>query len=178
MGCCGARAYGAAAVGFAPGTSPTFALAELDGSATKRIRLLRAGFSGTVASAVAVQNLRLTKLSAISTGGVAVTPAVVPFNSTPAVAGTGVVKAFTTAPTGGGTVIGAIAAARLLLDVITTLMSPPELVEWDFSSLPANSRPTLNDATEAFALDYNGATPANAQVVTAYFWWTEEPLQT
>ncbi len=174
MSCCGQRTYGAVLTALAPGTSPTFAIAELDGSATRKIRLLQIAISGTVASAVAVQSLRLTKLSSISTGGTATTGTAVPFNSTNPAA-TAVFRGFTVAPTGGGTVVGGIATARLLLDVITTLMSPPELVVFDFTTLPSNSRPTLNDATEALALDYTGATPANAQVLGIYAWWTEEP---
>lgn len=175
MSCCGAREYGASISAQAIGTSPTFAIAELDGSATKKIRLTRIAISGTKLTAAAVQDLRLTKLSSISTGGTPVLGVAVPFNSADPAA-TGVFRAFTVAPAGGGVVIGAIAGAKLLLDVITTLMAPPNLITFDFSSLPANARPTLRNAAEAFALDLNGATPAHAESLDIYAWWTEEPL--
>ena len=173
---CGARTYGAAVTAIAPGVAATFAIFELDGSATKKIILNKIAISGTVAVAVAVQSLRLTKLSAISTGGTATTGTNVPFASNYGVAATAVFKGYTVAPTGGGTVLGAIASVRFLLDIITTLMSPPELVEFDFRTLPMGSRPTLLTAAEAFALDYNQATPAQAQVLSAYAEWEEVPL--
>lgn len=173
---CGARSYGSSLVALAPGTAATAAIAELDGSATKMITLNRIAISGTKLTAVAVQDLRLTKLSAISTGGTATTGTNVPFASNYGVAATAVFKGFTVTPTGGGTVLGAIATAKLLLDVITTLMSPPNLVVFDFTNLPFASRPKLLTAAEAFALDFNAATPAHAESLDVFAWWSETPL--
>jgi len=172
---CGLRTYGAALPALAPGTAATFAIAELDGSATKKIRLTRIEVSVTKLTAAAVQDLRLTKLSAISTGGTATTGVAVPFDSDNAAA-TAVFRGFTVAPTGGGTVIGAIATTKILTDVITTLMGAIQVVAYDFSTLPYASRPTLHTAAQAFAIDFNGATPAHAQSMDVYAWWTEEPL--
>src|SRR5882672_3543650 len=107
---CGLKTYGAALTGLVPGVAATFAIAELDGSATKKITLDRIAFSGTQVVAIVIQNLRLTKLSAISTGGTATTATNVPFDSANAAA-TAVFRGFTVAPTGGGTVLGAIANA-------------------------------------------------------------------
>lgn len=171
---CGAQTYGAALTALNPGTAATAAIAELDGSATKKIRLLRIAISGTKLTAVAVQDVRLTKLSAVSTGGASTVPTPIPFSTTNHTA-TAVFKGFTTTPTGGGTVLGAIAVAKLSTDVITTLM-PIELVVFDFSTLPLASRPTLLDATQALALDFNGATPAHVESLDIYAWWTEQPL--
>ena len=171
---CGNNTYGASLVALAPGVAATFAIAELDGSATKRITLNRIAINGTKLTAVAVQDLRLTKLSAISTGGTATTGVAVPFvSSLPAA--TAVFRGFTVAPTGGGTVIGAIATSKLVLDVITTLM-PMQTVLFDFTGLPFGSRPTLINAAQAFALDFNGATPAHAESLDIYAWWSESPL--
>ncbi len=163
---CGAAMYGASLAALAPGVAATFAIAELDGSATKL-------------TAIAIQDLRLTKLSSISTGGTATTGAAVPFASSvdSPPAATAVFRGFTVAPTGGGVVVGAIAIAKLDLDVITTLMPPPGPgIVFDFNSLPLSSRPTLKSAAEAFALDFNGATPAHAETLDIYAWWTEQPL--
>ena len=171
---CGARTFGAGLAALAPGTSPTFAIAELDGSATKKIRLLRIAVGGTELTALAVNNLRLTKLSSISTGGVATIATVVPFDSANAGLATGVFRGFTTAPTGGGTIIGAITSYKLVTDLVT--LNPIATVTFDFSTLPPASRPTLTTAAQAFALDFNGATPANAPNLDVYAWWTEEPL--
>ena len=67
MSCGNGKTYGGALPGLLPGTAATFAIAELDGSATKKIRLLRMVVSGSELTAIAVNDLRLTKLSAIST---------------------------------------------------------------------------------------------------------------
>ncbi len=176
---CGAAMYGASLAALAPGVAATFAIAELDGSATKKIRLARIAVSGTKLTAIAIQDLRLTKLSSISTGGTATTGVAVPFASSvdSPPAATAVFRGFTVAPTGGGVVVGAIAIAKLDLDVITTLMPPPGPgIVFDFNSLPLSSRPTLKSAAEAFALDFNGATPAHAETLDIYAWWTEQPL--
>ena len=179
MSCCGAQTYGAGVAAQAIGTSATFAIAELDGSATKKIRLLRIAISGTALTAIEIDNLRLTRLSSISTGGTPVVATAVPFaapESSPPAA-TAVFRAFTVAPTGGGVVVGAIAVAKFTTDVITTLMPPPGPgIVFDFSFLPLSSRPTLQSASEAFALDINGATPAHADSLDIYAWWTEQPM--
>ncbi len=168
------RTYGAALTALAPGVAATFAIAELDGSATKKIRLDRIAISGTKLTAIAVQDCRVTKLSSISTGGTATTATPVPFDSAFSAA-TAVFRGFTVAPTGGGVVIAALAVAKLALDVITTLM-PMELLVFDFTNLPVGSRPTLHSAAEALAIDFNGATPAHAESLDIYAWWAEEPL--
>lgn len=170
---CGIRTYGAAITGLAPGTAATFAIAELDGSATKKIRLNRIGFSGTQVVALVIQNLRLTKLSSISTGGTATTGTNTPFDSANTVAATAVFRGFTVAPTGGGTVLGTLANYRYFMDIPTTLMAAPAEIVWDFSILPFKARPTLNSAAEAFAIDFNGATPAQADILDIYAWWSE-----
>jgi hypothetical protein len=176
MGCCGQQTYGAALPALAPGVAATFAIAELDGSATKKVRLLRMAISGTALTAIEIDNLRLTKLSSISTGGVAVIGVATPFDSK-FNAPTAVFRGFTTAPTGGGVVVGAIATAKFTTDVITTLMPPPGPgIVWDFGNLPDSSKPTLENAAEALALDFNGATPAHADSLDIYAWWTEQPL--
>jgi hypothetical protein len=115
----------------------------------------------------------LTKLSSISTGGAATTATAVPFDSQ-FPAATAVFKGFTTAPTGGGVVVGAIAVQKLSLLLIATNLGTA--VEFNFQFLPAASRPTLHTAAEAFGVDFNGATPANAPNLDIYAWWTEEPL--
>ncbi len=175
MSCCGAQTYGAALTALAPGTSPTASIAELTGSATKKIRLLRIAISGTKLTAAAVQDARLNKLSAISTGGTATTATNTPFNAANNAA-TAAFKGYTVTPTGGGTILGTLANGKLLLDVITTLMSPPNILLWDFSSLPLASRPTITTAAQAFSIDFNTATPAHAESLDIYAWWTEQPL--
>lgn len=170
---CGANTYGASLPGLLAGTAATFAISELDGSATKKIRLLKVVVSGSELTAIAVNDLRLTKLSAISTGGTATTATIVPFASTN-LAATAVVKGFTVAPTGGGTVVGAIAVQKLSLLLIATNLG--SAIEFNFERLPVASRPTLITAAQALAIDINGATPANAPNFDIYWSWTEEPL--
>jgi len=171
---CGAKMFGASLPGLLPGTAATAAIAELDGSATKKIRLAKVVVSGSELTAIAVNDLRLAKLSAISTGGTATTATNVPFASNYGVAASAVLKGFTVAPTGGGTVLGAIAVQKLSLLLIATNLGTA--VEFNFQLLPLASRPTLLTAAEAFSIDFNGATPANAPNLDVYFWWSEEPL--
>ncbi len=173
MSCGAGRTYGASLPGLLPGTAATAAIAELDGSATKKIRLLKIVVSGSELTAIAVNDLRLTKLSSISTGGAATTATAVPFDSQ-FPAATAVFKGFTTAPTGGGVVVGAIAVQKLSLLLIATNLGTA--VEFNFQFLPASARPTLHTAAEAFGVDFNLATPANAPNLDVYAWWTEEPL--
>jgi hypothetical protein len=173
MACGSGRTYGAALTALLPGTAPTFAIAELDGSATRKIQLLRMVVSGVEATALAVNDLRLTKLSSISTGGAATVGTAVPFDSANPAA-TAVFRGFTTAPTGGGVVIGAIAVVKLPLNLATTTLPAP--IVFSFEALPSSSRPTLHTAAEALALDFNGATPANAPNLDIYAWWVEVPL--
>ena len=100
MACGGSgRTYGASLPGLLPGVAATFAIAELDGSATKKIRLLKMVVSGSELTAIAVNDLRLTKMSSISTGGTATTGVATPFD-TAFPAPTAVFRGFTVAPTG------------------------------------------------------------------------------
>ena len=170
---CGGRTYGASLTGLLPGTAATFAIAELDGSATKKIILDKITVSGSELTAIAVNDLRLTKLTSISTGGTATTAVAVPFASN-LPAATAVFRGFTVAPTGGGVVVGAIAVQKLSLLLIATNLGTA--VEFNFQLLPTGSRPTLLSAAEAFGIDFNGATPANAPNLDIYAWWTEAPI--
>jgi hypothetical protein len=170
---CGGRVYGASLTALLPGTAATFAIAELDGSATKKIQLAKVVVSGLEATAIANNDLRLTMLSSISTGGTATTAVAVPFDSVNPAA-TAVFRGFTVAPTGGGVVIGAIAVQKLSLLLVTTNLG--SAVVFDFQFLPTGSRPTLENATQAIGIDLNGATPANAPNLDIYAWWTEAPL--
>ena len=170
---CGGRTYGASLTGLLPGVAATFAIAELDGSATKKIALAKVVVSGSELTAIANNDLRLTMLSSISTGGTATTAVAVPFISTNPAA-TAVFRGFTVAPTGGGVVIGAIAVQKLSLALIATVLGPA--VVFDFQFLPVGSRPTLISAAQAIGIDFNGATPANAPNLDIYAWWTEAPL--
>lgn len=170
---CGTRTYGASLPGLLPGTAATFAIAELDGSATRKIVLDKIVVSGSELTAIAVNDLRLTKLSSLSTGGTATTAVAVPFVTTNPAA-TAVFRGFTVAPTGGGVVVGAIAVQKLSLLLIATNLGTA--VEFNFQLLPFGSRPTLISAAEAFGVDFNGATPANAPNLDIYAWWSEVPL--
>ena len=170
---CGGRSYGASLPGLLPGTAATFAIAELDGSATKKIILNKIVVSGSELTAIAVNDLRVTKLSSISTGGTATTAVAVPFASN-LPAATAIFRGFTVAPTGGGVVVGAIAVQKLSLLLIATNLGTA--VEFNFQLLPMGSRPTLLSAAEAFGIDFNGATPANAPNLDIYAWWTEAPI--
>jgi hypothetical protein len=177
MSCAAGRTYGASLTALNPGTAATAAIAELDGSATKKIRLLKVVVSGSEATAIAVNDLRLTMLSSISTGGTATTAtntAFDPLNQTGVNAPTAVFRGFTVAPTGGGVVVGAIAVQKLSLLLITTNLGTA--VEFNFQLLPPTSRPTLHTAAQAIGIDFNGATPANAPNLDIYAWWTEVPL--
>ncbi len=67
MACCGQNTFGAALTALNPGTSATTTIAELLGSATKKIQLLRIAISGTALTGVDMNNVRLVQESTIST---------------------------------------------------------------------------------------------------------------
>ena len=169
--------FGASLPGLLPGVAATFAIAELDGSATKKVRLAKVVVSGSELTAIAQNDLRITMMSSISTGGTATTgvaTAFDPLNQTGANAPTAVFRGFTVAPTGAGVVVGAIAVQKISLVLIATALGPA--VIFDFQFMPLASRPTARTAAQAFGIDFNGATPANAPNLDIYAWWTEEPI--
>jgi hypothetical protein len=171
MACGSGRSYGAALTALNVGVAPTTNIAEISGSATKKIRLTRVAVSGTILTTAQDFDLQLVKESSASTGGVAVTAIDVPFDSVNP-PGTAVVRGFTTSPVT-GTVVGQIAVSKLSLVVAPAVVSS---VVWDFATLSSGNQPTLETAAEAYALTLNGATPGFASSLDIYFWWTEAPL--
>lgn len=166
------RSYAAALTALNAGTGATTNLAELIGSATRKVRLLKVAVSGTILTAAEDWDLQLRKQSTADTGGTPVAATAVPLDSVNDAA-SAVFKGYSAAPTA-GTLVGVIGVAKLPLAIAPAIVAAP--IVFDFSGLPAVERPTLHGIAETLALAANGVTPAHASSVDIYAWWTEEPL--
>lgn len=170
------RTYAAALTAFSAGVAATTTIAELAGSATKKIALLRLALSATILTTAQDFDLQLILESSLSTGGTAVTATGVPFdNGANAITNppTAILKGFTVAPVA-GTLVAAMAVAKLGAVIAPAAPAAPLL--FDFTNLPITLRPTLRLPTQAFALNFAGATPGAVSSISVYAWWTEDPL--
>jgi hypothetical protein len=171
MGCGGMNTYGAAFVALNPGTSATTVIAELVGSATMEIRVLRVAISGTIATTAAEFDAELIKESTASTGGTKTAATAVAFTTLNNLAATATFNGYTVTPTA-GTLVGVIATNALFLP-LTSAVGQTGII-WDFEA--AGQMPALNAANECLAITLNAATPAHAPALDIYVWWAEVPL--
>ena len=168
----GARATFAAAGSFSPGTAATTDIAQIFGSASATVRVLRVGVSATGANAAAYVDTVLSVRSAAPTGGTATTLTNVPYDSKD-VAATAVAKVWTVAPTAGAAV-GSIAAAKLYVPVATASIIAPTLI-FDFGNRPGRAV-VLRGVAQGLVLTFSGATFATtAPTVDFFVEWTEDP---
>lgn len=169
--CCGKPTYAASFTGLDVGVIIGSPIAELIGSATRKVRLLKMVISGTADTAFDL-DLQLIKESSPSTGGTSTTATAVPLDSefSPA---TAVFKGYTVSPTP-GTPVGTIASAVLSLALAPAIVPAP--IMFDFSRLPILERPTLHTDQECLMLDLGTASDHTS--LDIYAWWTEEPLNT
>src|SRR5262245_3679346 len=97
--CCGRPTFGASLTALNVGVIIGAPIAELIGSATRKVRLLKMIISGTADTAFDL-SLSLVKESSPSTGGTSTTATAVPFDSA-FPAATAVFNGYTVAPTPG-----------------------------------------------------------------------------
>lgn len=163
--------YSAAFTALNPGTAATTDVFVLVGSATKTIRVLRFGISGTEATAAAYKDVVLSIRSAATTAGTSSTATIVPYDSSDP-AGTAIFRGYTAAGTAGAAV-GTIAAFKLFCPITGTpaLVNPPVILDF---GIRAGRAVVLRGIAQNLAVTFNGATPANAGSIDAWVEFTEE----
>ncbi len=149
------------------GTTPFF---NIQGSATKTVRVRAITISGPTLTAVAYLHVLLTKHSAAATGGTPVALTAVPIDANGAAATASAVQVFTAAPTA-GTEIGALDAVRILGQATTAAAAgrPPERVELRFDANPI----ILRGAAQGLCLRFSAA-PGSAVTLSVAVEWEEE----
>lgn len=141
---------------------------QLQGSATKTIRVLR--FNFTVSGATnTFLDLTAVRTSTAATGGTAVTPTIAKLDSND-IAATAVATYYTVAPTP-GTFVGNYSSTRIL--VPSTTIPTSGVFEMDFGNFPGGKGFVLNSASDYFTIQLAGTLPTTP---TMDFWceWTEE----
>jgi hypothetical protein len=157
--------YSASTAAFTPAASATD-IAEIKGSATKVIRILRVGISGYATSAAAAP-LVLAKRSTANSGGTSAALTAVP-NDSRDVAATAALLKYTANPTT-GTLVGNVRGAMLNLGTAT---APGAQLDFVFGDKNGKGI-VLKDNTETLAINLAGAS-YSGNSVTVYFEWTEE----
>lgn len=157
--------YASGIVGLVTGALATD-IFTLTGSATKTVRVIEIGISGS-ATAAAVVAVSLIKRSSANTLGTSTSPAIVPHDSTNA-AGTAVARAYTVNATLGVTV-GTLKTIRQLWDS-TTIVSTYVLFKQD--SNPGQAI-VLRGVAEVLAVNISGVTLTGG-AAAIYMVWTEE----
>lgn len=162
--------YAAAFVAQSAGTAATTDIFTIFGSASKTIRVLQIGISGTVATTALYADALLQVASAAPTGGTATTLTNVPYDSNDA-AGTAVVKFYTATPTA-ASYVGKIGSQKIFLPLTGTVTLPDQAL-FTFGGLPGRC-PVLRGTSQGLSLSFNALTPANANSLDGFVIWTEE----
>lgn len=155
--------YRAAGAGGSIATSNTYVLI---GSATKKVKLVRAEVNCNFTSTGLVQ-LLLKKYSTLPTGGTSSLLTAVPVDSTDPAA-TGIVRAYTAAPTE-GTLVGSMGSWVIAFPVNSTASFANPINVLNFSAGAGEKPITLNSANEYVGFNFNAAVFANVTLI-----WTEE----
>lgn len=142
----------------------------ISGSATKTVRVLLIGISGT--QNVATNNdIILLKRSTLNTGGISTSPTEVPHDSSNSAA-TAIVKAYTANPTL-GTLIGILKSSKLTMSTTSGNGNVSQsLLRWDFGTRPGQAI-ILRGVNEMFSINFNGVT-APGNLIDINIEWTEE----
>lgn len=143
--------YAASFTGAVTATNPTD-IFTITGAAGKSIRITALEISGDQTSALTI-SLRLLKYSTALTGGTPATVTAVPYRTAnPASAAT--VQSWSTNPSGGGALVGAIRSRTCL---IPGLASPVTAVYWDFGTRSEGEVPEVNSASEVLSINLGAA---------------------
>lgn len=165
------RAAVTASFAAAASTAPFFVI---EGSGSKTLIVQRVRITGLTLTAVEYLELTARKYSTASTGGTATTLAQVPMDSSLAAATANVCKVFTAAPTP-GTLVGTIAALRILGQAATAAASGlPVSIDFDFRNMGSeNTGVYLRGTAQGLGIGFAVA-PATAVTLCVEVEWTEE----
>ena len=139
----------------------------ITGSATKTIKIIRIGISGTTTAGSGLSiSFIVVKRSTANTLGVSITDTNVPFDSNNAAA-TAIVKHYTVNPVL-GTAVGGVVGRRLTINTVGALNDP---FIFEFSN--GGEQPiTLRGITESLCINFSGAT-ITGPLITATVEWIE-----
>ena len=163
--------YSASITAIPPAANPTD-IVTIYGSATKTIRILRVEISGTRSTATQTE-FALIKRSTVLTGGTFAAMTSVPHDSTdPAASATP--KSWTANPTGGGTVVGTLRNAKLLLAVPASTSASNTII-WEFGDRAGAQAIVLVGVGEGLCISMLGiAMTGGGGSVDVSLEWTEE----
>ena len=156
------------AIAFGPPSLATD-IFTITGSATKIVRVLRIGFSGTQTTS-GNANVLLIKRSSANSGGTAVAATAVSHDSTDQPA-TATVLNYTANATSLGTAIGTVRAMRAFIPAPATATNT-SYYEFDFGNLPEKCV-VLRGTSQVLALNLNAVT-LSGNLFTCFIEWTEE----
>lgn len=155
-----------AAAAFAPATTATSDFFTLTGAAGKLIRVTRAECWGTATAATVVPISAIVRSAVPTVAGTSTTPTVVAHDQTDGT-GSGVVRAYTVAPTAGAA-IGTVRITPMFTTPTGTAAQTNPMV-LDFTTRPAERQGiALRSATQVFAL--NTTAPAGAAFNCSVTW--------
>lgn len=144
----------------------------ITGADGRRITVNRIMVSGIAGTAAAVP-LTVVKRSAANTGGTSTSPTAVPSDSAFPSSASAVVRAYTVNPSGLGTAVGTVSAARIILSTASASVGSTP-IEFNFERM--YHRPVvLNGSSEVLALNFGGSTVAS-NALDLMIAWTEEVI--
>lgn len=158
--------YGSSILNLATAATATDVV-TLSGSATKTVKIIEIGISGSATTAVAL-GIQLIKRSTTNTTGTSTTPAIVPFDSANA-PGTAVFRAYTANPGALGTAVGTLKVHKLLIDSTTVTSN---FILYQHGSTPGQPI-VLRGVGEFLAINFNSTTITGSSMCI-YMVWTEE----
>jgi hypothetical protein len=142
-------------------------LLEIQGSASKTVRVTRISIAGVMTTPVEAEVLLIRRTTACS-GGTPATITAAKHDSNNAAA-TAVVRAFSSTPPTAGTAAGSLRAARAFLSTVSTQSRP---VIFDFGT--GNSQPIALRGTSEFLTVYVSAASFSGGALDVDAEWTEE----
>ena len=144
----------------------------LQGSATKTVAVQRIYLSGANLTAVAYASYVVQKYSTAVTAGTATALTAVPLDSNSAASTASLVNVYTAAPTA-GTLVGAVAAKKTLLQATTAAAGGvPDVIDFDWRTQGENGPVILRGTAQGLCVLF-GAAPASAVTLALAVEWTE-----
>lgn len=159
----------AAISGLTPAASATDIL-TITGKSGRMVTINQIQISGIATAATAIP-ISIVKRSTANTGGTSSPVAAVPVDSGTNTQAFASVAAYTANPSGLGTAVGSVNAARMILSTPSASVgTAPVVVNFERLYMRA---PTLRDSTESLCINYGGAT-ASGNSIDISISWTEE----
>jgi hypothetical protein len=167
-----------ASASFVPVTASALTLFQIQGSATKTVRVRRITMGGSTATTVATAVCYLQRTSTAGTGGTAVTPTIAKVDSGTSASATAVVSHYTTAAQSVGTLAGGpLSFFTVLLPVTavpTVAFTVNQVVFPEYGSPIGQSIVLRGTSDYLCVVNSAPASFANAPVIQYTIEWTED----